>query len=237
MGSPVQAAGKFYGLTPGISSPQRVAAVLGKLQGTRLGPAMREAVNASDAKMHTKALDVLLTRVAGRNLKEMDEFLGDQGLTVEQPLGAGWESVVFGATPRSGPDRHVVKIAVRDEMHRPDHAFDLPDIPGVAAYWSRGNFGPLAVGVQRRAVPLNDPAISDYYGQQMLSRLSDSLHSRGLVWGDALKQNAGILDGEAVVFDGAVFPGRSIGAPKYATPEEAIRALRMTPSEMRVIGQ
>ena len=226
-------------MTPGVSSPERVSKILERLAGTQVGPAMLRAAQARNGKMHVKALDILLSRGGEKALRQVDDFLGDNQLALGRPLGAGMESVVFDARPRVGPDRQVVKIAVRNEMHRPQDAFQLPDIPGVNPYWAHERLGPLAVGVQPRVAVLRDivPEEADVALDGM-ARLEDSLHARGYHWDDSMFGNAGLLDDNWVVIDGAVTPflpgtrmTTSGAAQMRQNPEEAIRALRVRPEE------
>lgn len=205
-----------------------------------MGPAMADAVQrATSGKMYTKARDVLLARGGEQALRQMDDFLGDHGLTIGKPIGAGMESVVFDARPRVGPDRQVVKIAIRKDMHRPNDAFQMPDIPGVNPYWAHEQMGPLAVGVQPRVAVLRDIAPEEAdVALDGMARLEDSLHARGYHWDDSMFGNAGLLDNNWVVIDGSVrpfLPGTRMttsgAAEMIRNPEEAIRALRVRPEE------
>jgi hypothetical protein len=236
MGSPLQATGKILGLVPGVTPPDKLDKILRRLADTGIGPAMTAAAQSRNPKMSTKALDVLLARGGERALRQVDDFLGDHRLTLGRPIGGGMESVVFAARPRIGPDQHVVKIAVRDQMHVPRQAFDLPDIPGVAHYWAKDSMGPLSVAVQPRAQVMRDvpPELADQ-AIAAVDRLDDSLRSRGQFWDDSMFGNMGLLDDDLVVIDGTFKPMPDYQTPgTYATPEEAIRALRVRPDERQL---
>lgn len=175
----------------------------------------------------------LLTASDPSDIARIDQFANDYGLDIGSQLGAGFESSVLGTSGqfRGDPTRdRVLKIALRDRMlGGSDKGFDLPrGVPGVAAYDATEDFGPIRAAIQPRARTLDLSA----GWPSSISRLTDSLLSRGWEWEDGHNGNIGVLDGEWVVIDGQVLPRPPLpGFQRYPTAEEAIRALRLLPGE------
>lgn len=184
-------------------------------------------------------------------LARMDQALADHGLAVHGPsVGAGASSLVFDATRIGDPsDQHVIKIAANPEKRfRAEDFFDLPDIPGSAPYWLKGEEGDLVYGVQPKARLVYRPARPGIAGDEMWWKqrtqdLYDNLSDRGYVWRDSHHGNIGVRNdtGDFAVIDGTVVP---FGVPKvpdgYISPksvfrsaEDAIRALRFTQDQWR----
>lgn len=202
---------------------------------------------ASEVLRHPKA-------IAGA-----EEFLGDQGLGLGGYLGAGAESLVFEAIPRSGPDQHVLKIrpgVVTD--------FELPDgVDGIAPYWSKAQVDPMvAAALQPRADAVFGPGmgLAERAFISGANRLKRSLAARGFDWMDGHTRNLGVMPGGTwSVIDGFIdeiperhkYPSmsepprleafnalRNYGDPRATSlpsSEEAIRMLRLTPAEERAI--
>lgn len=228
----------MLGLVPGVTSQDRVAKILAKLQGTQVGPALLAASQSRSPKISARALDVLMLAGEDPAVRRFDEFLGDHGLTLGGPIGGGTESVVFEAIPRAGGDSQAVKVAVQEKMHSPRDAFSLPSVPGVLPYWARESMGPLAVGVQRRIPAIRGLAPYDApIAETGVRRLENSLAARGWRWDDGHPANAGNMDGQWVVLDGQLtrlLPGERISSAAMdmqSSPEDAIRALRVLPEE------
>jgi hypothetical protein len=193
-------------------------------------------------------------------MSQAEQFLGDQGMGLGRYLGAGAESLVFEAVPKTGPDRHVLKV-------RPGMVedFELPEgVAGLAPYWSKAQVDPMvAAALQPRADVVWGPG-TGLAGDAFDSgrrRLKQSLAARGWDWSDGHERNVGVMpDGTWAVIDGFIdevppadpFAHHPNGPPELelfnhwrdrGTPpatslpsaEEAIRMLRLTPQEERAI--
>lgn len=214
-----------------------------------------------------RALEALLLPDSQNSLAAVGDSLAAEGLKLGDIIGAGQESLVFGVTPRTGPDRHVLKVSVDTGRHHhgePMRALD--GVEGVTPYWIKKNFGPLWMGVQERAdavLPTHDKPREIMQGwEKMADRLNASLDSRGYFWSDNIPHNMGIMPGGKLsVIDGNVrelLPAEVDGflaadvpsagpvmvrgadgllypRPPKMSPEEAIRALLLTPEDRDLI--
>lgn len=208
--------------------------------GSRRGQSLSDAARViSDGDPYLASRDGQIADELLRQPKAMarvDEFLGDNGLLLGGHIGAGAESLVFDAIPRSGDEIHVLKV-------RPDSdgvdVFDHPaDVPGVAPYWAVAQASPnIAAGLQQKAVasfrPKQGLELPFSHGA---SRLGQSLLARGWHWGDGHKWNVGVMpDRTWGAIDGFIDRAHpSWTLPKYSH-EEAIRMLRLTPDEQAAI--
>lgn len=225
-------------LSPALA---RTDYVLGKLRQARMLDAMKEVAATSRG---SRMLAEQSLRYPDA-IAKADEFLGDHGMTLGRHLGSGVESLVWEVTPRSSPDRHVLKI--RPQGRAED--FLLPEgIDGVSPYWAVSQAGPeIAVALQPRAEAVFRPAPGlERVFTEGARKLRDSLWSRGWHWQDGHLENAGVTpEGTWTAIDGNVRP---IGSPapsrlpawmsspsREASTEEAIRMLRLSPEEEAVI--
>lgn len=242
-------------LSPALA---RTDYVLGKLKQVRMLDAMRElaARDRGPARLANEVLQY------PKSLTGAEEFLGDQGMGLGRYLGAGAESLVFEAIPRTGPDQHVLKI-------RPGMVddFELPEgIDGIAPYWSKAQVSPMvAAALQPRADAVMGPGLglTEAEFDAGRRRLRQSLAARGWDWTDSHVRNVGLMPGgKWAVIDGfidqihepdpfgnyghgyehprleAFNAAREYGSPRASSlpsTEEAIRMLRMTPEEERAI--
>ena len=210
----------------------RAEYILGRLRGQKTLDAVR-SVSGNDTRASQIADDLLRHPDA---LKRVDEFLGDHGMELGKHVGAGAESIVWEALPRTGEPPQVLKIRPEAESVG---AFDHPhNVPGVVPYWASAQVGPnIAAALQQQA----DVAFRPKRGlelpfSQAATRVGESLLARGWHWGDGHKWNIGVMpDRTWGIIDGFIDRAHpSWTLPKYSD-EEAIRMLRLTPRESEMI--
>jgi hypothetical protein len=200
-------------------------------------PQMRaaaDAVYSAQSPGWQKAQDLL--HMYPKSLSQIDEFMGDNKMTLGRPLGAGSESLVFAANPAFDEAPQVLKVRVGDALQSD---FDFPkNVPGIAPYWASTQAGPnVAAALQPRADMVYKPVQGWEKPFKLASeRLKQSLLARGWHWMDGHLLNAGLMpDGNWNAVDGFVdIAHPSLSRPNIS-PEEAIRMLRSTPEERAAI--
>jgi len=188
-------------------------------------------VEAKRNSQHAMLADHLLrhTDTSPEDWNRVNEFLKDNRLTLGDTIGSGQDSVVFEALPSFGDQRYVFKVGYDPKL------YELPDVPGVVPYASKGAEGGVAFGVQPRAAKTYaDKWRPEGHGhwEWWTDRAHDveqSLWARGHHWLDYDEGNIGLMpDGTFGVFDGPVRPREGyVPGTGSMTPEEAIRLLRL----------
>ena len=220
------------------------------------------AINRTSLAAPSRALEALSSADAPQSLAMVEDMLATHGLSLGEPLGAGMESLVFAARPRTGTEQHVLKVSVDLPRFHGAPFQSLDSVPGIAPYWAKDRFGPLHAALQPRAravLPRQLPAEAIERGdgrrwRAIAGRLSKSLGDRGYGWTDDIPQNMGLMDdGNWAVIDGTVMPGQP-SVPEVLIPtsgglewrplptrrprrsaEDAIRALRLTPDDEQLL--
>lgn len=198
--------------------------------------AAAEAIYAAERPGWRMAEDLLYQHPDA--LGKIDEVVGDNHMQLGRYLGAGKESLVFEAAPRSGDASHVLKVRVGGAEPSDFSHGHLNDVPGVVPYWGAQQAGQdVAVAFQ----PMARAAYSPKRGlevpfSQGAERLKQSLLARGVDWGDSHKWNVGAMpDGTWGAIDGWVYPAHRDWKLPDISDEEAIRMLRLTPDELEAI--
>lgn len=239
-------------LSPALA---RTDYVLGKLRQARMLDAVKEL--AERPRVGRLANEVLQYPAA---ISRAEQMLGDHGMDLGGYLGAGAESIVFEAMPRSGQAQQVLKL-----RPGPVEDFDFPEgVPGIAPYWSKEQVSPMvAAALQPRGDVVWGPGLGlagDAFDAGR-RRLRQSLAARGWDWGDSHERNIAVMpDGTWAAIDGFLdeippadpfvdLPNgppelelfnhwRERGTPratKLPSSDDAIRMLRLTPQEQRAV--
>lgn len=170
-------------------------------------------------------------------MARVDQFVGDHGFELGRNLGAGAESLVWEARPRSGGDVNVLKLRVGDATPENFSAGHPSDVPGVVPYLGAEQASPgVAMAFQPKARAVYERGMYSAPFASGAERIKESLLARGIDWGDAHKSNIGAMaDGTWGVIDGWVFPAHPDWKRPNISAEEAIRMLRITPDENAAI--
>lgn len=201
----------------GRIAPGEVPDVLKRIADSRLATQLQ--AQASQAK---GTIATALLREAAA-LSEVERRLEALGVVNPAFLQAGVESAVLGAGDR------VVKVGLG--RHGP---YDAPLVPGILPYDHTEIVGPLRIGVQERVPLVRPPFTGDFSVDRAVDRewraradrVYDSLLARGILFEDPHGGNVGqYLDGRLVAIDGPFKPVPRQPIRRYATTEDAIRAL------------
>ena len=164
----------------------------------------------------------------------IDDFLKNNGVRIDRPLGRGKESMVFAVRSDDGSMPSVLKL----QSLGAGRGFTLPvETPGVAGYFAKDRIGPSTlVALQPRAERVMDHDVRGKWGgiaeesrwMEMADKVQKSLAMRGLQWTDPHAGNVGVMpDGNMAAIDGAVIPIDEPASPEMLlNPEDAIRILR-----------
>ena len=185
--------------------------------GTAGDAATDRARRAAARLLQSPEIEDVLSR-AGRKANVL-------GLRPTGISGAGSERLVVGMRGDGDAPPMVLKIGDRS-------GFDLPDVPGVAAYQGVYRGDSLGFGLQRMADSVYRGADADLW-DEAADRLARSLAARGYAWGDGQKYNVGLFsDGGVAAIDGSFT--RTPAVPEwwgYGSEGDAIRDL-LAPAEM-----
>jgi hypothetical protein len=165
---------------------------------------------------------------------KIDQVVGDNQMQLGRYLGAGKESLVFEAIPRSGDGSQVLKVRVGGAEPSDFGSGHLDGVPGVVPYWGAQQAGQdVAVAFQPMAKAVYSPKRGlEVPFSRGAERLKQSLLARGVDWGDSHKFNVGAMqDGTWGAIDGWIFPAHRDWKLPQIPEEEAIRMLRLTPEE------
>lgn len=234
MGSPtlegLQALGRAFGQT--ARSGRNVDDVLRRVAQSRAEAAMLAAAQRPGSGSGLMAMDILSAPGSQDALGRVDDLLARHQIQLGDVIGQGGESLVLAAQSPDG--RQVVKLS--PSMRTSIAKAPLPTgIPGVAGYSVSERVGPMSVAVQRRADHVMPPDADGDVRQAWREaswRVMESLADRRHGWIDMSPGNVGLFGDELRAIDGYLSPlpsrqgGRSV--------EEAIRALRVSPEELRL---
>ena len=170
------------------------------------------------------------------SLDKIDQFVGDHGMQLGRPVGAGAESLVWELQPALDAPPQVLKVRTGDAEIGD---FNFPDnVPGIAPYWARSQAGPnVAVALQPRADVVYRPVQGwEKTFQNAAERVKESLLARGVYWADGHQYNLGVMpDGQWSAIDGFMYDAHPAWTKPNISPEEAIRMLRLTADEQAAI--
>jgi hypothetical protein len=231
MGSPtlegLQALGKAFG-----SSAKRTDDILRRVAQSRSEAAMLAAARQPNSSGAWMARDILSVPGSQEALGGIDDILARHQIRLGDVIGRGGESIVLAAQSPDG--RQVVKLSpsLRTSMSKSPLP---PGVPGVAGYSVSERVGPMTVAVQRRAdhvMPMDADGDVREAWRSAAHRVMESLSARRHGWIDMSPGNVGVFGDELQAIDGYLTP---LPAPYGGVAaEDAIRALRVRPDELRL---